>query len=192
MTELPKDKLQSLIDYSRFILCDECCKDNQNCMVLKYNSSINIYELLNSLIKDFTDVELMLFSKYVLECNHYYSYYLDGIVNKSIEIRKVYGKYISKLDVSTYLAAFYYVFFLKYFVDKAETEEEKEYVRQFFEYNKISKCIKRNGIDEEALEKIYDESIVHFDISPIELNFGFNDIYEKYVKVNTNIDWNVK
>ena len=74
----------------------------------------------------------------------------------------------------------------------AENEEEKEYVRQFFEYDKISKCIKRNGIDEEALEKIYDGSIVHFDINPIELNFGFNDIYEKYVKVNTNIDWNVK
>lgn len=191
--ELPKDKLQSLIDYSRFLLCDECCKDNQNCMVLKDNSAINVYELLNSLLKDFTEVELLLFSKYILTCNNYYSYYLNDILEKSIRVRKIYGQYISKLDISIFLIAFYYVFFLNYFLSKTDPENEtaKECVRRFFEYGKISHCINRKGIDINVINKIYNDSIVRFKISPDELNFGFNDIYEKYIVVDSNIDWNV-
>ena len=192
MNEIQKEKLQSLIDYSRFLLCKECCKDNNNCMMLKYNSAINIYELLNSLIKDFTDLDLLFFSKYILNCNEYYSYYLDNIINRSIEIRKIYGKYISKLDVSIYLISFYYMFFYLYFYNLVEDEKDKENVKTFFEFDNISKCINRYGISISTLENIYNDSIIKFKIYPNSLSFGFNDIEAKKIFVESNINWKVK
>lgn len=192
MEEQTKNKIQSLIDYSKFLLCDECNKDNQNCVYLKDNSAINVYELLNSLIKNFTDVELLLFTKYILKCNEYYDYYIDNIVTRSIDIRKIYGKYVSRLDISMFLVAFYYVFFYNYFLEKAKNDAERDNVKAFFEYDIISKCINRKKIDINILTEIYHGTIIHFDINPNELEFGFNDIYEKYIYVDTNMNWNLK